>query len=333
MGDDGAPQRLRVLFWNTFLLKVDLGEALPMPLPSRLGRLSVFSAPSVAPRMREVATLLRDSDYDVMALTEVFDESDRQVLAEAWAAADRPEVVAGPMVDDRSRRWAVGGKSSGLCTISHRRVVRSVTHRYRAAGSRVHDSDAFAAKGVLLVEVELPTPGINLEIYSTHLLFGGDLVPRRGAAKVAAPYDVRFAQVDELLAFVAEQHRPGNVAVVCGDFNIGASDRRLADDPERMGRRLAERLDGAGFDDVWALYGLGEAKTCDMRVPDREGARIDYFYLGRPGSMGTEGVATVRVVTMRQGEIPRAPDSPDFDKMPVLSDHAALELELEITLI
>src|SRR6185437_10058095 len=104
------------------------------------------------------------------------------------------------------------------------------------------DSDFYAHKGVMLTEII--TPHGTVEVYSTHLFFGGG-VPAgiKAAINAVTPFeahisesdaDERFAtqlnEVNELIAFFHDLHHDENVAIICGDFNIDGSD------PNKFGR-------------------------------------------------------------------------------------------------
>jgi len=330
---------VRVLFYNTFLLR-----ALRLP-----GGRWLHQKPEVPARVREIGAALQDA-YDVAALAEVFVPEDREVLVAA-AGTGAPSALAVAIGPDAHPPAAL--TSSGLVTLSRRPLVRQATHELRERGRRRSDSDAWAAKGVLLAEVDLGQPG-NLEVYSTHLFYGGDLW--RSAARHRSPalHRIRQAQVEELLAFVDATHRPGNVALVVGDLNIDAEGNGPdGQDPERglaAAEDLREAMDVAGFDDVWSVAGNGPGWTCDLLVapaerfpadpddpelclepapPAQPGdhlVRIDHAYLQRPTPSHAVEVAVRKV---RRRTFPRPVDAPGRVAMPTMSDHLGLHLDLE----
>jgi exonuclease III len=71
----------------------------------------------------------------------------------------------------------------------------------------------------------------KIDLYSTHLYSGGDLldVPELGlgAPSNAEKASVRSAQIDELVAFISSTHDPRHVAILVGDFNIAAAPDRV----------------------------------------------------------------------------------------------------------
>jgi endonuclease/exonuclease/phosphatase family metal-dependent hydrolase len=119
------------------------------------------------------------------------------------------------------------------------------------------DSDFYAEKGVMLTEI-VTTHG-TVEVFSTHLFFGGGL-PSAAKALIngATPFEkhisesdpedrfrTQLAEIEELIDFFHAQHHKENVAIICGDFNIDGSD------PSKFGP-LKNRLASIGFKDAWA---------------------------------------------------------------------------------
>jgi endonuclease/exonuclease/phosphatase family metal-dependent hydrolase len=328
---------VRVLFLNTFLLRVGR-------LPS--GRW-LHEKPMVDERADEIGVAVADG-YDVVALAEVFhpDEVHRLLAA---AGVDPDAAARGVLASPPSALT-----SSGLLSFAGHPIVRQQAIAYRQRGRKLLDSDAWANKGALMVEVDLGLPG-NLEVYSTHVFFGGDLV--RSDARHRSPElpRIRQAQVQELLGFVDAVHRPENVALVVGDFNIDAEGRGPDGLAEAgVGVQAAERLrrsfDDAGFDDAWALVGEGPGWTCDLveapegfgldeddpdhcaepappRRPGQHLSRIDHAYLQRPVPSHR---LEVQVDRLRRRPFTRAADAPGRDRIATGSDHLGLHLELSV---
>jgi endonuclease/exonuclease/phosphatase family metal-dependent hydrolase len=189
---------------------------------------------------------------------------------------------------------------------------------------------------VLVTEIELPGPGANLELVSTHLIAGGDLADTSRHRR--ATDEVRFAQVEDVLAEADVAHRPGNLILVVGDFNVPAGGP--------AGDRLHEVMDAAGYRDLWLDHGAGPGWTCDALVvgepvttPDLEDGRfceepaahhpdaerLDYAFIG---SAPPQPAVTVQ--SMRRRVFPRSSDCPEYESMPLLSDHVALHLDLTV---
>jgi endonuclease/exonuclease/phosphatase family metal-dependent hydrolase len=314
---------LQVLFANTYLLRV--------PLPGPFSRFGHFHAkPAVQARACEYGGVL--GEYDVAALCEVFRTDDLEAMLDHWVGATRPEVALGPGHEGGRRA------SSGLVTLAHGpRIVRTASREFPHQGSHLRDSDAWSAKGALLVEVELPGAGANLELVSTHLIAGGDFADT--VHHRARTERWRFAQVDEVMALATNAHRHGNASLVVGDFNVEAR--------TDAGDRLADLMASAGYRDLWSEHGVGPGWTCDavavgppVTTPatddDRfcadpaedhpQAERIDYAFW-RPADDAPDAVV---VTDLRRRVFRRPAASPESDVMPLLSDHVALHLDLSV---
>lgn len=344
-GDD----TLRLLFWNTFLLS-------PHPIPGgpALPAIGDLAAPVVAERAGAIGRKL-SGRFDVAALAEAFEPNDQRRLTDAWGS-NALSTASGPR---RSLLRGPGGfASSGLFTVvDGRPVPRTALYRFRTRGSYLHDADALANKGVLLVEVGLPGHEGNLEVFSTHLCWGTGLLGGPRAVDPRRRHRTRMAQVDELVGFVRRAHRPGNVVVVAGDMNVPAIDPDYPDGPSFQYDDLTARLATLGLVDVWATHGSGPGETCgaptdefadqrdpadpdalvDLDEPTGSGAdprhvaereRIDYVFLQEPDA--THRVR-VEATAIRRYAFPRSPDAPQRDRIARLSDHLALGVDLKLT--
>lgn len=238
---------IRFLSYNTYLLKAKL------KLPDPFTDVTLASKPEIDERARELGRILR-TDYDLACLYEIMEEEQKAQILEAWGGTPPGHVF--------------GGRLSSLLTISPRfPIVRQARHIFANRGKYYDinlgltsvkvslDSDFYADKGVLLSEVQ--TPFGSIEIYSTHLMFGGGLgdaaqdilnvIPgaHMTPSNSAERLNIELLQIDELIAFYNEQHHPENVALVCGDFNIDASNPAKY---EQIRRRFA----AITMLDVWA---------------------------------------------------------------------------------
>ncbi len=196
---------------------------------------------------------------------------------------------------------AFGGMLSSLCTLSGKFPIKprreGDQHEYVQKGKSFVidpligpkfemslDSDFYAHKGVLLTEIDI---GFGfIEVYSTHLMFGGGLP---GALETAvntltpagdhvspANSEERFAielrQIDELVQFYIDNHQPQNIAIICGDFNIDGSD------PFKFAE-IKKRLGAIFMNDSWAEGPFANAilggQTC--RNDDGDGTREEDF--------------------------------------------------------
>jgi endonuclease/exonuclease/phosphatase family metal-dependent hydrolase len=326
--EHGCPVRspvvdIQVLFANTYLLRV--------PLPGPFSWFGHFHAkPAVQARACEYGGVL--GEYDVAALCEVFRTEDLEAMLDHWVGGNRPEVALGPGHESGRRA------SSGLVTLADGpRIVRTASSEFAHQGSHLRDSDAWSAKGALLVEVELPGAGANLELVSTHLVAGGDFADT--AHHRARTEMRRFGQVDEVMALATGTRSQGNASLIVGDFNVEAG--------TDSGERLTEVMAGAGYRDLWPEHGIGPGWTCDAVAigppvttsasdDDRfcadpaedhpQAERIDYAFW-RPADDAPDSVT---VTGLRRRVFRRSAGSPESDVMPLLSDHVALHLDLSV---
>ena len=208
--------------------------------------------PELAPRAHEIGTLVGQG-YDIVALCEVFSHDRRmQVLENAQTSARSIQFAEGP--DDQK-----AAADGGLFTMAFDAL--SIVHQEwmmfdgEARGDYFRDADAWANKGVLLSVINV---GVGqLEIYSTHLINGGDLItlpawlpvlgllfpPLSSAERLA----LQAKQVDQLIDFYKTHHKPENVALVVGDFNMSAQNKDTYE-------ALTSRMASINLRDVWPYY-------------------------------------------------------------------------------
>ncbi len=336
---------VRLLFWNAYLLRPRIIPYGP-PLPA-VGRLA---APAVPERATAIGRTLAGA-YDIVALAEVFDPAERKRVLEGWAGRPDATAVVGP---ERSVA-PLANASGGLLTIADGlRLTRTDRYVFRARGERRYDADAWANKGVLLAEVD---PGVGgpgrIEVFSTHLYWGTGLLGGARALDPERRRALRSAQIAELVAFVARAHRPENVAIVVGDFNVPAHD---PDGPDPAGAydELSAALGSLGLVDTWAEAGVGPGFTCgpatdpfDEDDPDAPGYLLDdpaadpAGEASRPERLRIDSVWVQRAaadhrlaVTFgrpRRRAFPRPVGAPRLADLPRLSDHLALSVELTVT--
>jgi hypothetical protein len=245
--------RIKFLSYNTFLTQALI--RLPDPFPD----LRIAPKPALHERAHEIGRQLR-LDYDFVSLYEVMQLQQRDEVLSNWD----------PVLPDNF----YGGSLSSLFTISPkfrigRREQRTYEHKGKSisvsvpvVGPTIHvslDSDFYANKGVMLTEIL--TPHGIIEVFSTHLFFGGGLGDAAGLLVNALTpfgkhvsestpeerFNTQMAELAELVDFVTAQHKQENVAIICGDFNIDGAD------PAKFAS-LKARL--AGFTDVWAEGGF-----------------------------------------------------------------------------
>ncbi|QXC61163.1 endonuclease/exonuclease/phosphatase family protein [Aquihabitans sp. G128] len=246
---------VRVGFWNTWLLRPRVWPSGPV-LPVIGEKL----APHVGERAPLVGAALRDR-FDVVALGECFEQPERDAVAAAWPGAT---LVPGPA---RGRFRLTGSGLATLVDPAKVTLVHQATHAYRSGGD-LRDSDTFATKGALLTRVQLGDGegAPMLDLVSTHLIAGGDLLPVPGAEDSVRHHGARMRQVDELVSFIERERRPDVPVLLVGDFNVQRRNASLAD-PSGDYDDLAVRLRRIGLEDLWAAHGVGPGHTCTFASP------------------------------------------------------------------
>ena len=345
------------------VLEKEVREVLETVLPSP--KIIPISKPALRPRAREIGEAIHGA-YDIAALCETFDASERKLILQAWPREQQPSLAAGPT---SSGSWVVLG--SGLVTISTQREIRSQQHTFDERGQRLRDTDAWANKGVLLSVIDLGVGKSRLEVYSTHLLSGDDFeidltvdLPRIGTVGIGGTPSreeklrIQLKQVDEVKDFVTRTHQPENVAIIVGDFNIDAHDQALytiggvARTPydhlvSRMqalnmydlwAARSRDKADGATFGytsnikdqkrTICAVDSRDEGYCDDLTAPEQSGTRIDYIFVQeqRP-----EHGLMLDFTRPRRVSFERPPNAEGYDKIGFMSDHVGLAVTLIAT--
>jgi endonuclease/exonuclease/phosphatase family metal-dependent hydrolase len=268
-------QTIKFLSYNTYLLEAHID------LPNPLSDVEVHAKPAMHERAKELGKIIRD-EYDFASLYEVMQEEQKSEILSAWG--ESPPTVA------------FGGALSSLCTISPKFPIKprqignpkKYIHKGKTfvvnlpVGPKFEaslDSDFYSHKGVLLTEIDI---GVGvIEVYSTHLMFGGGL-PKALETVINAMttgdhispansderLTIELQQIDELIDFYVANHHPKNVAIICGDFNIDGSD------PIKFAK-IKNRLQTINMRDAWAEGPfpnlISGGQTC--RNDDGEGAR------------------------------------------------------------
>jgi hypothetical protein len=254
-----------------------------------LGGIRIAAKPALDARTAELGAAL--ADYDVCCLCEVWkDEAAERILGDVRAArGDAWQAVAGPGADG-----ALIVHGSGLRFLTRGfPVVRTERLVFGSRGERRHDSDAWTNKGAMLNVID--TGAGELELFQTHLYYGGGFADAPGL--LAAPLGIHDptdaereaiwrAQLGELARFYRAHHRPSNVAIVTGDFNLSGADIRQY----ALVRRTMDELN---LRDLWAwdVFDHAPADGYTCRYTDGEEMERDFAAVcGRPGAadgMGT----------------------------------------------
>ncbi len=180
---------IKFLWLNAYML-----PSLKLDTPVWSGQ--VFEgAPAISSRAYEIGATIKKSGYDIAALCEVFSVQSKDSILSAcenppnWARGPGegkvhfkikvPVLSDVPIVGDlfEYEVLTIETISSGLLTVlpGNYGLLGYNAEVFDEKGSRTRDADSWANKGILKV---IADTGFNtkLEIYSTHLIYGGGLV-------------------------------------------------------------------------------------------------------------------------------------------------------------
>ena len=270
---------IRFLSYNTYLTEAHV--TLPDPFPD----LRITAKPALHARAREIGQLILSEQYDFAALYEVMQEQQLREILAAWGPSPPDHVFGGTLSSlfTISSKFPIGRREK--LTFKNKGKVTSVDV-VPLIGPSVDvslDSDFYSEKGVLFTEIVTPF-GI-VEVYSTHLMFGGGfgqtgediinvvtpLERHISESDASERFSTQMKQVDELIAFYKAQHRHPNIAIVCGDFNVDGSDAH------NFGE-LKHRMAAVDLRDSWAdgpfsnnLSGGQTARNDDGDTEPQEG--------------------------------------------------------------
>uniref|UniRef100_A0A914XM65 sphingomyelin phosphodiesterase n=1 Tax=Plectus sambesii TaxID=2011161 RepID=A0A914XM65_9BILA len=279
---------LRVLTLNCW--------ALPQPWP--------IGSKHRSYRLAKLAEALAAGTYDIVALQELWDESDFVKIKDAVRSTL-------PF----SHYYHSGLTGSGVCILSRFPIVSTLMHRYSLNGyaHHIHRGDWFGGKVVGMAEVEIGD--LNINVYSTHLHAEYDK-----ENDLYLPH--RLCQAFELSQFVKHTAKGAHLSLVTGDFNMEPSD---------LGYRVI--LCNAKVKDAWTMRSTSAdddtGATCER--PDNiytpksmlklcpDGKRLDYI-------MYRKGHADIELVKCenRLNRISENEDDVNY------SDHIAVYAEFQI---
>jgi hypothetical protein len=198
--------------------------------------------------------------YDVCCLCEVFTDEARQVIRAGIEQTNAGPPFAATAGPDESGSWTLAG--SGLFFLAKRAwpIVKTERLIFENRGGKRKDTDAWANKGILLNVLDLGFG--RLELFQTHLYYGNDIPKILLFTDRPTDQERLAVQRDELAEiadFYRHHHRPENVALVTGDFNMGGGDVRHYAEIRRT-------MDSLNLRDLWAwdVYrnNPSEGNTC-----------------------------------------------------------------------
>jgi exonuclease III len=283
--------------------------------------LPLKSAGDVPERAAEIGGRL--GCYDLVSLCEVWHSDHRDLLLEHAAHGNYFCGPPGPQTGD----WRRMGSGILVFSPSGLPIDGPASYEYSQTGvirwtdlgplggydlGPFVDADRWSCKGVQLTLVHLEGIG-TLEVYSTHLYSGGDMIEELFGKEVKPTSlekaQVREAQIAELARFIQAHHDPGRVAIVVGDFNVAPSERdcwvpdadlkgihrwtpgELGDRHRGLRDQLRKIEDGLEFDDWYSLDMFKDAYPSWYANKDSNGNPIpadpeDWGHTNRSGEKG-----------------------------------------------
>lgn len=193
----------RVLTWNVFML--------PKPIKN--------SEQKIRSHLQAEALSKISSELDLLVLNEAFTKRSRDLISEA-THSDLPY----------SAKLRRKGKlpivmDSGLLILSRHPMSVIGESYYKKCGR----ADCYAAKGVLLVEVTLPS-GNKVQVAATHMQSGKD-------PKYAL---IRNHQLEQIKTLLQDHAVPGVPQILMGDLNLNENDsEEFTQALERLGMQSA----------------------------------------------------------------------------------------------
>ncbi|VDM47177.1 unnamed protein product [Toxocara canis] len=213
-------------------------------------------------RLSKLCEAFMSTDYDIIALQEIWSEHDFSRINEA--------------VKDTypySYYFHSGFTGSGVCVFSRHAIVSTLMHRYSLNGfaHHIHRGDWFGGKVVGMVELEIGTHRINF--YTTHLH-----AEYNRENDLYLPH--RLSQAFELSQFVKHTSHAADAVILTGDLNL---------EPDDLGYRVI--VENANLIDAWLVRpnkdGCETGMTCDrpdncytspkLKQPNPDGKRLDYI--------------------------------------------------------
>jgi endonuclease/exonuclease/phosphatase family metal-dependent hydrolase len=199
-----------------------------------------FLTPHKNRRLDAICETIRNGNWDVVALQEVWLKRDQQRLIKNSGFKYSVVFNAGSKL--------VG---SGMILLSKYKILKSDFHRFNVMGfpHRLNEGDFHSAKGVGYALLE--TPEGELPVFTTHLIAKYSPRHERDINRV-----FRIAQILELVFYVRQMATPKSF-VLCGDLNSQEQDLELQA--------------------LYALFGIPRGMHLKLRSNKR---RIDHIICG-----------------------------------------------------
>lgn len=218
--------------------------------------------------LRAIIKAVRRSGADVVGLSEVFDDDDRERIVKNVGDV-YPHVLHGP----REGSFVIQNEDGGLLLLSRHPIQRANESIYRVWVGE----DGWADKGILHAFIHVPGQGFY-DVFLTHAQNPTPTIGSNASAKKAL-----FAQMSHLGRFVRGHRTAWAPGYLMGDLNI---DGLVAADYALLADRLGHPIDtwlaagdgssGLTFDRDGRAFLDGEPEGKPRHV---RGDRLDYVFL------------------------------------------------------
>ncbi|TXT10948.1 hypothetical protein VHUM_01699 [Vanrija humicola] len=250
------------------------------------------------PRLAAIANYLRESDYDVVCLQEIWIHQEFEQI--------RDDVQG---VLPYSRFYHTGALGSGLAILSRLPFLEAHALPYNLSGrpSEVIAGDFFVNKAAARAVLEHPLLG-PIEVWNTHMHAAGEGGPETRQTH-------RVTQAWQLATEVRGSAARGHWVFVMGDFNSqpfslpisllrtygGLNDSFLethphANDPAPVGLQPAQALSTLGMTCDSPLNSWSHGKKIPASIAAQGGKRLDYIFYRGPSNSRRVHCAESKVV-------------------------------------
>ena len=322
--------------------------------------ITIERKPALFSRSIEIGDILKadplEKDaYDIGALCEVWTKDVRDSLLDHWGISNDSKHLALGKTESNvyvGDGLLFGSKDGRIVEKQHQTYKTRGVHRNFKALDMLADDELFAQKGALLIRINM---GVGIiDLYLTHLYFGTGLladapwwvvvknIPGTERPTNEEREAVRSAQLAELSKFIQKTHRPENIAMLCGDFNIDGNKhdakyagftavQKLMTDHNLVNAWLSPLPQpgdtdpgdtGGNFKTICDKLQAGDNRFCEDPSDMNGGYRIDYILVERPQAQHSFMLDVTRV-RRRPFARKQATDDQAF-----MSDHLGLDCRL-----
>jgi len=224
--------QFKVLCFNVWCIPEWIRKVIPLPHRS--------ITPNNRHRLSLALQIASDAGCDILALTELWDQSDREWLL-VFAQKYGYDYSINPTISSRLPRF-VGLSGPGLVVLSKHPLTLTSLHTYRFNGApyRLDHGDWLPGKGVVICEIQIADKKCNLALTHTIASYGDrPVAPHLPGALKDEYYYQRLLQIKELVAELNKLSTDVPLIVV-GDLNL---------EPQSTGLRFLKHA--IGLSDAW----------------------------------------------------------------------------------